>query len=468
MVVDSTLLAVRMSDERDQTSSTSTNADTHTNTGELCTSESSNASSKNISNKTEGSNCSSTSNVSAKLTSKQPGTKVIASRFKAAAAAVKEHSSGYGSGSGSGSGRSRLDVTLSSGGGAVPRKKLVSRNTGVGKSYKADTGGLAERPAAVAGHPSGTVAKKYSQVKKPARVPGHGSTGKLHSTVLNATITDIPAPKSVSNVFSTTMVGGFAPGNRKVDMNMTGVTLPDLPDVSCFEVESKIANSTILSQGESEKSVETEITAEDLEKEHLSYLQWHYLSVNSEAAFASQGTQAQDIISFIEHLTEEKERELSELRRARRVLRHHQQVSDAYHTSMEQVQTLTDGVPASEDAMGNMSRELEKSLNQVKMENLYIPQNHKEYRDDLSKVLIKQQLLLRDLGNLMKPRLQHLNSTKELLCNLQSTTEKVHQCENEVQQAVGLAVQEASLQIGAKQMRDSTSDIQPKTSVDSE
>ncbi|KAK4324699.1 hypothetical protein Pmani_004698 [Petrolisthes manimaculis] len=455
-----------MSDERDQSSSTSTNADTHTNTGELCTSESSNASSKNISNKTEGSNCSSTSNVSAKLPSKQPGTKVIASRFKAAAAAVKEHSSGYGSGSGSGSGRSRLDVTLSSGCGAVPRKKLVPRNTGVGKSHKADAGGFAERPTAVAGHPSGTVAKKYSQMKKPARVPGYGSTGKLHSTVLNATIMDIPAPKSVGNEFSTTMVGGFAPG--KVDMNMTGVTLPDLPDVSCIEVENKIANSTTYSQGESEKSVETEVTAEDLEKEHLSYLQWHYLSVNSEAAFASQGTQAQDFISFIEHLSEEKERELSELRRARSLLGHHQLVSDAYHTSMEQVQALADGVPASEDAMGNISRELEKSLNQVKMENLYIPQNHKEYRDDLSKILIKQQPLLRDLGNLMKPRLQYLNSTKELFCNLQSTTEKVHQCENEVQQAAGLAVQEASLQIGAKQMSDSTSDIQPKTSVDSE
>ncbi|KAK4305088.1 hypothetical protein Pmani_023007 [Petrolisthes manimaculis] len=179
---------------------------------------------------------------------------------------------------------------------------------------------------------------------------------------------DIPAPKSVSNEFSTTMVDGFAPG--KVAMNMTGVTFPDLPDVSCIEVENKIANSTTYSQGESEKSVETEITAEDLEKEHLSYLQWHYLSVNSEA-FASQGTQAQDIISFIEHLSEEKERELSELRRARSPLRHHQQVSDAYHTSMEQVQALTDGVPASEDMMGNISRELEKSLNQVKMENLY-------------------------------------------------------------------------------------------------
>lgn len=29
--------------------------------------------------------------------------------------------------------------------------------------------------------------------------------------------------------------------------------------------------------------------------------------------------------------------------------------------------------------MKNLSQELEKSLNQVKMDNLYIPQNHKEY-----------------------------------------------------------------------------------------
>lgn len=42
------------------------------------------------------------------------------------------------------------------------------------------------------------------------------------------------------------MVGGFAPGNRKLDTNITVVSLPDLPDVSAIELEGKVADLTTL------------------------------------------------------------------------------------------------------------------------------------------------------------------------------------------------------------------------------
>lgn len=46
-----------------------------------------------------------------------------------------------------------------------------------------------------------------------------------------------------------------------------------------------------------------------------------------------------------------------------------------------------DALPASEEGMQTMSRELEKSLHQVKMDNLYVPENHKQYRGkDVEKV----------------------------------------------------------------------------------
>lgn len=68
-------------------------------------------------------------------------------------------------------------------------------------TFRADAAGLGKSLTSVAGYPLGAGARKDSQMKRPARVPGHGSKGKLHSTVLNATMTDIPAPKSVSSEF---------------------------------------------------------------------------------------------------------------------------------------------------------------------------------------------------------------------------------------------------------------------------
>lgn len=39
-----------------------------------------------------------------------------------------------------------------------------------------------------------------------------------------------------------------------------------------------------------------------------------------------------------------------------------------------------DALPASEESMQTMSRDLEKSLHQVKVDNVYVPENHKQYR----------------------------------------------------------------------------------------
>ncbi|XP_042226817.1 bromodomain-containing protein DDB_G0270170-like [Homarus americanus] len=305
----------------------------------------------------------------------------------------------------------------------------------------------------------------HEELRKSARSSSvQTNKAKLHSTILNATVlTDTTTVKSLDDVFSTTMVGGLAPSGRKLDL--TGVVLPELPDISAIRLDSnssgnRTGDTTVMSSA-SEKDLSQEgetiilqnVTAEELEQEYLSYLQWAYIDVNSEDAFNIHLRDTQAQISFLEQLVNEKQLELSEKTQMTDLILHHQSVNEAHKLQTDLLQELVDGLPGCEEAEKIMSQELEKNLHQVKMDNLYVPEKHKQYRDQISEALHTQITLLSELETLMEPRSHQLNSTISLLGELHNTAQHIHQCENEVQQAARLAVQEASLLIGAKQMK---------------
>ncbi|XP_063596022.1 putative mediator of RNA polymerase II transcription subunit 26 [Penaeus indicus] len=429
---------------------------------------------------------------------KKPPLRVVQSRFKAAAAAAKNNS-GNSSGSRNGSNNNSSLGSPSSRSGCL-NTTLVGGSTTSLAGTKGPTKGRPVR-ASMAPAASGPISRSTVNIAKtgvlPSRAPNkssprtqvsqsatnlasHGPTGmtrpskpmavrankhKLHSTVLNATVLgDKTHKEDSSNVFSTTLVGGMAPGGRNLDL--TCVTLPELPDISAIRLDSvsnenRSGDATVLSVVSEKDSTQDsndcsmhEVTAEELELEYLRYMQWAQVNLSSKSVFLDQIKDAETQIMFLEQLISEKQNELSERRQMTELVVHHQHVAEARQNQTELLQSLIDALPASEEAMQTMSRELEKSLHQVKMDNLYVPENHKQYRDQLSDALTDQVSLLKDLEGLLDTRSNHLQSTISLLGELQNTTHRIQQCENEVHKAARLSVQEASLQIGAKQTQE--------------
>ncbi|KAK8740522.1 hypothetical protein OTU49_002953 [Cherax quadricarinatus] len=421
-----------------------------------------------------------------KVQVKRPTTRIVQSRFKTAGAISKDSSGGSNSsGNKSNSaGYSRLQksglnntLTTST---SILGKKQIQKPKPVRSTHASKLGPTSRSSSVLkisgsgsqASHqgasllPQANLESKSNKLdaKKSSRASSiQASNAKLHSTVLNATmLSDLTAVKNYENVFSTTLVGGLAPGGRKLDI--TGVVLPELPDISAIRLDSnssgsKTGDATILSSvsendlsQNSGSSIFHEVTTEELEKEYMSYLQWAYVDTYSEDAFNVQLKNAQIQLLFLEQLVNEKQRELSERKQVRDLILHHQRVSEAHKMQSDLLQTVVDGLPACEEATQVMSQELAKNLHQVKMDNLYVPENHNKYRDQLLEALKTQITLLSDIECLVEPRSYQLNSTINLLGELQNTSQHIQQCENEVHQAARLAVQEASLQIGAKQM----------------
>ncbi|XP_037795109.1 dentin sialophosphoprotein-like [Penaeus monodon] len=430
---------------------------------------------------------------------KKPPLQVVQSRFKAAAAAAKKNSGNSSSGSRNGSNNSSSLGSPGSRNGCLNTTLVGGSSTSVAGN-KGPTKGRPVR-ASMAPTASGPISRSTVNIAKTGVLPSratnkssprtqvsqsatnlasHGSTGmtrpskpmavrankhKLHSTVLNATVLgDKTHKEDSSNVFSTTLVGGMAPGGRNLDL--TCATLPELPDISAIRLDSvghenRSGDTTVLSSVSEKDSTQDsndcsmhEVTAEELELEYLRYMQWAQVNLCSKSVFLDQIKDAETQIMFLEELISEKQNELSERRQMTELVVHHQHVAEARQNQTKLLQSLIDALPASEEGMQTMSRELEKSLHQVKMDNLYVPENHKQYRDQLSDSLTNQVSLLRDLESLLDTRSNHLQSTISLLGELQSTTHRIQQCENEVHKAARLSVQEASLQIGAKQTQE--------------
>ncbi|XP_042856560.1 dentin sialophosphoprotein-like [Penaeus japonicus] len=459
------------------------------------TSNSNKPGSSNLAKKKEATNVS-----NEKMKRKPPPQRVVQSRFKAAAAA--KNNSGNSSNGRNGSNNSsnlsspgsrsnnRLNTTLvgASSTTSMAGSKVNAKSRPVRASLAPGASGPISRStvniAKTGVLPSRTTNKSSprTQVSQSAtNLASQGSVGmtrpskpiaprtnrhKLHSTVLNATVLgDRTHKEGSSNVFSTTLVGGMAPGGRNLDL--TCVTLPELPDISAIRLDSvgsenRSGDNTVLSSVSEKDSTQDsndcsmhEVTAEELELEYLRYMQWAQVNLCSKSVFLDQVKEAETQITFLEQLIGEKQNEVSERRQMTELVVHHQHVTEASQSQTELLRTLIEALPVSEEGMQTMSRELEKSLHQVKMDNLYVPENHKQYRDQLSEALTDQVSLLSNLESLLETRSHHLRSTINLLGELQNTTHRIQQCENEVHKAARLSVQEASLQLGSKQTNGS-------------
>lgn len=408
--------------------------------------------------------------VSGKTRKDHPKVKVVPSRYKTSTASRNNTVNSNSSGSSSSQSRSWSNETLNAG-PSVNKKQIQKSKLIRGKpedllrtkpNIPAQSTSTTRQAAPHQPVPQRSTASKPRSARvgasKPSRPAVVGSKEILHSTALNTTLMADVASGKNNSMLSSTIVSGVTPGGFK--HNTARAALLELPDISVIRPEGNSSgNRTVLSsvseeepQNDCDASTLVEVTPEMLEQEYVKYLHWGYVDISSEKAFALQLREMQKQIAFLEHLVSEKQQEVSELKQKTDILVHHQRVSEAYGLQMKLLEALENDLPACEEAERIMERELEKKLHQIKMENIYVPQDHVQYRDELSGALNTQVSLLQNLENLMEPQTQKRNSTIKLVADLQNITECVLRCEKEMQHAAGMAVEEASHQLGAKQM----------------
>ncbi|XP_045109664.1 uncharacterized protein LOC123503738 [Portunus trituberculatus] len=401
---------------------------------------------------------------------RKPKVKVVTSRYKASAVSRTNTISNNSSGSSSSQSRSWSNETINAG-PSVSKKQIQKSKLIRGKPEdllrtKPNIPGQSiSTTRQAAPHQPGSqrsIASKPRSARVGASKPSKSGvvTSKdiLHSTALNTTLMADVASGKNNSMLSSTIVSGVTPGGFK--HNSGRAALLELPDISVIRPEgNNSGNRTVLSSVSEEEpqnyfdaNTLAEVTPEMLEQEYMKYLHWGYVDVSSKKAFTLQLREMQKQIAFLEHLVSEKQEEVSELKQKTDILVHHQRVSEAYDLQMKLLEALGNDLPACEEAERVMERELEKKLHQIKMENIYVPQDHAQYRDELSDALNTQVSLLQNLENLMEPQTQKRNSTIKLVADLQNITERVLRCEKEMQHAAGMAVEEASHQLGAKQM----------------
>ncbi|KAK7085450.1 hypothetical protein SK128_014076 [Halocaridina rubra] len=290
---------------------------------------------------------------------------------------------------------------------------------------------------------------------------GTSGTSKLHSTVLSEKTLLI----STDNLFSQTVVGGIGPEGKRLGItkkaDTTITALPDLPDISAIRlhsISSDKSENIILQSGSSDNSssqgcseIMEEVLADDLEQECLRSLQALYIDVNGDDVFEKQIDELKAQVLFLDQLCHEKQQGVNNQKKMLNLIQQYQNVCEAYTMNKEVICKAVEKFPATESALKVLTEELEKNLHQIRLENLHIPESHKEYREELVAALENQIACLNELQTLVIPKSHQLSATINLLDDLQNNAHRIQQYEREVTQAAALAIQEASLQISVQQ-----------------
>ncbi|XP_068238008.1 uncharacterized protein [Palaemon carinicauda] len=422
-------------------------------------------------------------NTSKEKQQNKPKTRVVQSRFRSALSNSKNNNSNSKSGSSgndsSSSSKNNLNTTISS---STFLSDTTTRNK-VGRGSSSQKSGIGRSMNNIARGTESTMRSTVNGSSKPrparsalnlneSKLYGGGGAlksksatsgnSKLHSTVL-AELTMLPNTQSI---FSTTLVGGVEPGKANLigpkgsDVTSSAILeLPELPDISAIRLDSSGGDKsevTVLYSGEKDSSEDSsmgsskEVTFEDLSKEYSRYLQAAYIDVVTEEAFNKQLEDLKTQLIFLDQLTNEKQAEVTERKQKLELLLHYQKVVQTHTEQTDLLRKLSNCLPDCESALEVLTKECEKNLHQVKMDNLYMPTNHAAYRDQLSGALKDMTKSLCELECLLEPRSNQLTTTISLLDDLKTNSQLAQQYEREVNQAARLAIQEASIQIVTK------------------
>lgn len=385
----------------------------------LSTSNKSNLQSTDSANNSDISHKAEANKSSSKIAASKKATRVVQSRYKAAAVAVKkDNSSGM------------LDSTLSTT-VIVPKvQKPQSNRSGTSKDSNGDNG--LRKPISI---------KRSASIKK-----------QLHSTALNAThLNASTLERTVMSdpcKFSTTVVSGKGGIISPIPKPEVFPELPDLSNISIIAKPSKAAQEELKEQP---AAVTAAVTPDQLEQAHLHALLWQLLDVESDHAAHMQEKEAKNQLLYLDQLVKEKEKEVHASNEKLGLLSEAERAHTAYKTQMEGLQSLSGYMPAIGEATENLSRGLEKTLHQINTKDIYTPQDDLQYGDNFEKALEENLNLLEDLENKMHPRQESIFSFQAHVNETQMVSNMMQECSIKIQQSESLTVQEASLKLGGIQ-----------------
>lgn len=374
---------------------------------------------------------------SSKMTGDKKNTRVVQSRYKAAAvAAKKDNSSGM------------LDSTLSTTIIAPKGSRSQSNRSGSTKESSGDNAHL--KPSSLKRSASVKESIGDNALLKPNFKRSASIKKQLHSTAINATHLN-------ASTFERTVISDPCKFSTTVLNGKGGIISPkpgefgELPDLGNISIIAKPSKAQSVELKEEPNATTAAVTADQLEQAHLHALLWQLLDVESDHAAHMQEKEAMNQLLYMNHLVKEKEKEVHESNEKLGLLMEAERSHAAYKTQIEDLRSLSDYMPAIGEATDSLSRGLEKTLHQINTKDIYTPQDDLQYGDNFEKALDENLKLLEDLENKMHPRQESIFDFQAHVNETQMVSNMMQECSIKIQQSESLTVQEASLKLGGTQ-----------------
>ena len=200
------------------------------------------------------------------------------------------------------------------------------------------------------------------------------------------------------------------------------------------------------------KALQHEISDRELELEYIRYLTMACADVSSSAVYESQINDIQNQVMFLNQIVSDKKNSLEEIRRKDVLLSQYEAVSNAHISQKELLEDFNEIIPVNEDHTKVLLETLEKRLHQIKIENIYQPENDNEHRNELIYALEELSSSVGEFYDILSPQSENLNVLNSLISSLKDSFCTLTKKETISNQIDSLAVQEASLSITANKL----------------
>ena len=174
--------------------------------------------------------------------------------------------------------------------------------------------------------------------------------------------------------------------------------------------------------------------------------------VSSSAVYESQINDIQNQVMFLNQIVSDKKNSLEEIRRKDVLLSQYEAVSNAHISQKELLEDFNEIIPVNEDHTKVLLETLEKRLHQIKIENIYQPENDNEHRNELIYALEELSSSVGEFHDILSPQSENLNVLNSLISSLKDSFCTLTKKETISNQIDSLAVQEASLSITANKL----------------
>ncbi|KAL7642032.1 UNVERIFIED_CONTAM: hypothetical protein RMT77_007906 [Armadillidium vulgare] len=315
-----------------------------------------------------------------------------------------------------------------------------------------------------ANRPSSVTTSKLSYKQDPLKQKSKKNTGskdveatdkatlRLHSTAVNSSTFFEKTNLSSPEYFSTTIVAQKGVRHNHPCSGDSIATLSDISEIvpSSMQEDKKIESSfgfnfeMVNVHDEARKNY----TNDDLEKEYLEYLTWAFINKRSEEAFEKQIKEAKNQVSFLTLLNEVQDEEISEEKQKIELLDCFENISLKHEKLKEKLLSFNETVEPCEKAFDDLCHHLELQMNQIKLENIYIPTDEESsYKECLDSALQEGVSNLQEFSSNVTNSRNLLHSVSNLFENVIEESNQLESCLKQREKLANVAIQESSLKL---------------------